>query len=113
MVTPTTGTHNPFLGRRLDQRLELGRGSFGAVYEVKLNGLPCIAKGLHEILLGLGGNNQVADTDKQAIRQKFLKECILLSQLKHPNIVQFLGVHSTKKNEYLGWSTCIWIWQCA
>eukprot|EP00731_Ephydatia_muelleri_P005228 Em0002g1404a len=85
----------------LDQRLEIGRGSFGAVYKVKLNGLPCIAKGLHEILLGLGGNYQVAETDIQAIRQKFLNECVLLSKLKHPNIVQFLGVHSTKINEYL------------
>ena len=85
----------------LDQRLEKGRGAFGAVYEVKLNGTPCIAKGLHEILLGLGGNLQVEETDKQAIRQKFFNECVLLSKLKHPNIVQFLGVHSTKENEYL------------
>ena len=85
----------------LDQRLEIGRGSFEAVYEVKLNGLPCIAKGLHEILLGLRENCKIAETDKQAIRQKFLNECVLLSKLKHPNIVQFLGVHSTKDNEYL------------
>ncbi|KAL5505660.1 hypothetical protein EMCRGX_G007126 [Ephydatia muelleri] len=85
----------------LDQRLEKGHGSFEAVYEVKLNGLPCIAKGLHEILLGLRGNCKIAETDKQAIRQKFLNECVLLSKLKHPNIVQFLGVHSTKENEYL------------
>ena len=90
----------PFL-EGLDQRLEKGRGSFGSVYEVKLNGLPCIAKGLHEILLGLGGNYQVAETAKQAIRQKFFNECVLLSKLKHPNIVQFLGVHSTRGNEYL------------
>ena len=90
----------PFL-EGLDQRLEKGRGSFGTVYKVKLNGLPCIAKGLHEILLGLGENYQVAETDIQAIRQKFIDECVLLSQLKHPNIVQFLGVHSTKENEYL------------
>ena len=90
----------PFL-EGLDQRLEKGRGSYGAVYEVKLNGLPCIAKGLHEILLGLGRNYKVDETDIQAIRQKFLNECVLLSKLKHPNIVQFLGVHSTKDNEYL------------
>ena len=85
----------------LDQRLEKGRGAFGAVYEVKMNGFPCIAKGLHEILLGLGESYQVAETDKQAIRQKFFNECVLLSKLKHPNIVQFLGVHSTMENEYL------------
>ena len=85
----------------LDQRLEKGHGSFEAVYEVKLNGLPCIAKGLHEVLLGLRENCKIAETDKQAIRQKFLNECVLLSKLKHPNIVQFLGIHSTKENEYL------------
>ena len=91
----------PFL-EGLDQRLEIGRGSYGAVYEVKLNGLPCIAKGLHDILLGLGsGNYQVDETDIQAIQQMFLNECVLLSKLKHPNIVQFLGVHSTKDKEYL------------
>ena len=46
----------------LDQRLEIGRGSFGAFYEVKLNGLPCIAKGLHEILLELRENYKVYET---------------------------------------------------
>ena len=81
----------------LDEKREKGRGAFGAVYEVKLNGLPCIAKGLHDILL----DYQVPHTDKQAIRKKFLDECVLLSKLKHPNIVQFLGVYHTKNDEYL------------
>ena len=37
-----------------DERKELGRGCYGAVYEVRLHGLPCIAKRLHDILVGRG-----------------------------------------------------------
>ena len=85
----------------LNQKKEIGSGSFGAVFEVKLNGLPCIAKGLHDILLGLGGNYRVGDVEHQSIKKKFRDECILLSKLKHPNIVQFLGVHLTRDNEFL------------
>ena len=83
----------------LDQRREIGRGSFGAVYEVKMNGLPCIAKGLHDILLGRGGNLAIREADKKAIMAKFHDECALLGNLKHPNIVQFLGVHRSKDND--------------
>ena len=81
----------------LDQKKEKGHGAFGAVYEVKLNGLPCIAKGLHDIFV----NNQVADMDRQAVRKNFLHECRLLSELKHPNIVQFLGIYHSKDDVYL------------
>ena len=81
----------------LDEKKEKGRGAFGAVYEVKLNGLPCIAKGLHDILV----NYQVSDVEKQAIRKRFFDECNLLGTLKHPNIVQFLGVHRTKEDVFL------------
>ena len=85
----------------LDQQREIGRGSFGAVYEVKMNGLPCIAKGLHDILLGRGGNLPISEAEKEAIRAKFHGECALLGNLKHPNIVQFLGVHRSKDDEWL------------
>ena len=83
----------------LDQRREIGRGSFGAVYEVKMNGLLCIAKGLHGILLGHGGNLPIREAEKEAIMAKFHNECALLGNLKHPNIVQFLGVHRSKDND--------------
>ena len=61
----------PFL-EGLAEKLEKGRGSFGAVYEVKLNGSPCIAKGLHEILLGL-----CLAVNKEYNTTKFFNECVL------------------------------------
>ena len=70
-----------------------GRGSFGAVYEVKANGVPCIAKRLHDILQGFGRFEAVSIQDKTALQANFRRECVILSKLRHPNIVQFLGVY--------------------
>ena len=72
---------------------EIGRGCYGAVYEVRLNGVPCIAKRLHDILVGRGQEEPVEDEDRIAIVGRFREECDLLSTLHHPNVVQFMGVH--------------------
>ena len=69
---------------------DVGRGSFGVVYEVTVNGLPCIAKRLHDILIN---KRNVGQLERDAIAAKFRDECVLLSRLRHPNVVQFLGVH--------------------
>ena len=79
-----------------DERKVVGGGSYGAVYEVMMNGTPCIAKKVHDILVGQGGHVPVGRDGIKAIREKFRSECILLSKLKHPNIVQFLGVYDDK-----------------
>ena len=74
----------------------LGTGSFGAVYEVEAHGLPCIAKCIHPVLIRYEQQIQGARADvtqqKNTIRRRFYGECLLLSNLRHPNIVQFLGV---------------------
>ena len=78
----------------MDKRREKGRGCYGAVYEVRLNGVPCIAKRLHDILVvGRGQEEPVSTKDIQAAISRFREECVLLSDLRHPNIVQMLGVH--------------------
>ena len=73
-----------------------GTGSNGSVYEVEAHGLPCIAKCIHPVLIRYEQQMQGARRDvakeKATIRTKFYKECILLSKLRHPNIVQFMGV---------------------
>lgn len=64
---------------------ELGRGSYATILELEHFGLKCAGKKIHEVLLGEG------DTSYSICR--FGEECHLLSQVRHPNIVQFLGVH--------------------
>ena len=77
----------------LGEGKERGRGSYGAVYEVRVNGVPCIAKRLHDILVGRGGQEPVGAEQRAKVIGKFQEECDLLSGLRHPNVVQFMGVH--------------------
>ena len=70
-------------GVRLTDR-ELGHGSYATVLELKHMGLKCAGKKIHELLLRQG--------DASYTVRRFEEECCLLSQLRHPNIVQFLGV---------------------
>ena len=80
-------------GLHLGERREKGRGCYGAVYEVQVNGLPCIAKRLHDILVGRGDQETVREEDVRAVVNRFREECSLLSSLRNPNVVQFMGVH--------------------
>ena len=66
---------------------ELGRGAFGTVEEVEIPGATCAAKRIHESLLRLGNVGDVKN-----ITDAFVRECLLMSTLHHPHIVQFLGV---------------------
>ena len=51
-----------------------------------MNGLVCAGKKIHEVLLDVG-NVGVRD-----ITAKYVQECQLMSDLRHPNITQFLGL---------------------
>ena len=64
---------------------ELGHGSYATVLQLDYMGLKCAGKKIHELLLRQG--------DTSYIVRRFEEECRLLSQVRHPNIVQFLGVH--------------------
>ena len=67
---------------------KLGRGADATVFEVDWNGTPCAAKRLHEILLeddSLGGADKFI--------ANFEVECMTWSKLRHPGVVQFLGVY--------------------
>ena len=65
----------------------LGMGSYGAVYKATCDELPCAAKILHLVHLPL----KVGDANTQKVITKFDMECRLLSHIRHPNIVQYLG----------------------
>ena len=65
---------------------QLGVGSYGAVYKAKCDHLPCAAKILHPVLF------QTNDPGSRRILERFEQECGFLSSIRHPNIVQYLGV---------------------
>ena len=75
--------------RGLDSGEKKGSGAYGAVYEVSVKGVLCIAKRIHDILV----NQEVSRRERESIQQKFRQECVILSKLKHPNVVYFVGVH--------------------
>ena len=66
-------------------RDKLGSGSYASVYVVNYLGLKCAGKKIHDVLLEQGGGATYA-------LSRFEDECRILSQLRHPHIVQFLGV---------------------
>ena len=69
-------------------RKELGRGAYGKVYEVKYCETVCAAKAIHSILI-----EDVGETERRLTIESFLRECRQCSMLRHPNVIQFLGVY--------------------
>ena len=66
---------------------ELGRGAYGSVEEVEIPGAVCAAKKIHTEFLNIGSREDIG-----RIVSKFASECRIMSTLRHPHIVQFLGV---------------------
>ena len=64
----------------------LGSGAFGVVEELTVGGTLYAGKTLHSSLLD--AHNEGIDR----IIKRFISECKLISQVHHPNIVQFMGL---------------------
>ena len=64
----------------------LGIGSYGSVCKAMCDELPCAAKLLHPTIV------DPHDPGAQRIVQRFKEECDFLSSIRHPHIVQCLGV---------------------
>ena len=64
----------------------LGSGAYGKVCKAKLNELLCAAKLLHAILF------ESDDPQSPTIQRRFVQECQILQMIRHPNVVQYLGV---------------------
>ena len=80
----------------IPQNKELGRGAYGKVFTVNHLGLPCAAKEIHSMLL-VG----ISPEEKEAIKDGFIRECYhsSCSMIRHPNIVQFMGVNYTERSD--------------
>ena len=67
----------------------LGAGAYGSVEEVVIPGALCAAKKIHEVFLD---RSQIPEEAIQKASRQFVTECRLMSTMRHPHIVQFLGV---------------------
>ena len=64
---------------------EVGYGSYAAIVELEYRGLKCAGKRLHKALYS-------AEYGRESIVNKQAEECRLLSRMRHPNVVHFLGM---------------------
>ena len=72
----------------------LGVGSYGTVYKAKCDDLPCAAKILHPTMLVNHQQAMIAHKKNRiAPIRKFEQEIELLSAIRHPYVVQYLGTH--------------------
>ena len=69
-------------------RDKLGRGAYGKVYTVKYCQTICAAKEIHSILV-----EEVGQVEMQRTIESFMRECRQCSTLRHPNVIQFLGIY--------------------
>ena len=73
--------------------VRLGSGADATVFEVDWSGTRCAAKRLHEILL----EDQLAGGVAKLL-SNVEAECLTWSKLRHPGVVQFLGVHANRRS---------------
>ena len=73
--------------------MKLGSGSDASVFAAEWNGTVCAAKRLHDILLE---DESPGGADK--FISNFESECLTWSKLRHPGVVQFLGVHMDRRS---------------
>ena len=71
----------------------LGIGSYGAVCKAKCDDLLCAAKIIHPTLFDPTALQQVAPQKEHRLPiRRFEQECEFMSAIRHPNIVQYLGM---------------------
>ena len=71
----------------------LGIGSYGKVCKAKCDDLLCAAKLIHETLFDPTAQQLIAPQREYRLpMRRFEQECEFLSTIRHPNIVQYLGI---------------------
>ena len=78
----------------------IGSGSYGSVEEVAIPGALCAAKKIHDFLSQEDPNWLAKERADENI-QKFVAECKMMGRLRHPNVVQFLGIWFSPKESTL------------
>ena len=72
----------------------LGIGSYGKVCKAKCDDLLCAAKLIHETLFDPTAHQLIAPQREHRLpMRRFEQECDFLSTIRHPNIIQYLGIY--------------------
>lgn len=80
----------------------LGTGAYGVVIELDMQGARCAGKQIHGVLMEQPGH----------VTEKFASECRLMSGLRHPHIVQFLGLWFQRVSKVQKWQVVEWADGC-
>ena len=91
MYSESTDLQKRFLKGHVTVGRVLGKGAFGKVMELFIAGTRYAGKQFHDMLLG---------AEVSCIIQKFIEECRLMAEVKHPNIVQFMGICMLEGSEH-------------
>ena len=67
----------------------IGAGAYGSMDEAQMPGVLCAVKKIHDIFQD---RSEIPTADIQRATTQFVEECKMMSTLRHPHIVQFLGV---------------------
>ena len=73
--------------KKIKIKEEIGRGSYGRVFEIEFGKTHYAAKELHAALAECRDDRGGVGK----IKANFIRECYIWSQLHHPCIVQFIG----------------------
>ena len=72
----------------------LGVGSYGRVCKAECDGLLCAAKVIHQTLYDPTAQHLIAPEKEHRLpMRRFEQECEFLSTIRHPNIIQYLGMY--------------------
>ena len=88
----------PSLYEKIDIQLfkdqTLGIGSYGKVCRARYGSLPCAAKLIHETLFDPEASKLVPQEKEHRLPfKRFEQECEVLHNLRHPNVIQYLGMY--------------------
>lgn len=72
----------------------LGRGAYGTIEELEIGGTVYAGKAIHPTLT----DPNISGVEN--VQKKIEEECRLLSTLRHPNVVQFIGICFFDENHY-------------
>ena len=79
---------------QLLKKQTLGIGSYGSVCKVMCDDLLCAAKIIHPTLFDPNAHQQISPQREHRLPiRRFERECAFLKDIRHPNIVQYLGVY--------------------